>query len=49
MLTRLLRYGQISHHGALFNAESGRSVPLPIDPEAWTKQRRRQTRGAKAA
>jgi PRTRC genetic system ThiF family protein len=27
MLTRLLRYGQISHHGALFNAESGRSVP----------------------
>jgi PRTRC genetic system ThiF family protein len=49
MLTRLLRYGQISHHGALFNAESGRTVPLPIDPEAWTKQRRRQSRVAKAA
>jgi PRTRC genetic system ThiF family protein len=48
MLTRLLRYGQISHLGALFNAESGRSAPLPIDPEAWTKHRRRQTRGAKA-
>jgi PRTRC genetic system ThiF family protein len=37
MLTRLLRYRQLDHHGAFCNTESGRSVPLPIDPEAWKK------------
>jgi PRTRC genetic system ThiF family protein len=42
MLTRLLRYGQIDHHGASYNAASGRTAPLPIDPEAWTKQCRRR-------
>ncbi len=40
MLTRLLRYGTLDHHGVFYNAASGRSVPLPIDPEAWTKSRR---------
>ncbi len=51
MLTRLLRYRQLDHHGAFCNAESGRSVPLPIDPEAWKKtmdQRRRRARKAAA-
>jgi PRTRC genetic system ThiF family protein len=46
MITRLLRYGTLDHHGAFYNAESGRSVPLPIDPEVWQKsdrlRRRRQ-------
>jgi PRTRC genetic system ThiF family protein len=40
MLTRLLRYGTIDHHGAFYNAVTGRMVPLPIDPEAWAKSRR---------
>jgi PRTRC genetic system ThiF family protein len=47
MLTRLLQYGQLNHHGSFYNAESGRSVPLPIDPEVWKKsmdQRRRRAR-----
>lgn len=44
MLTRLLRYGVLDHHGAFYNAESGRSVPLPIDPDVWGKQARRRRR-----
>jgi hypothetical protein len=49
MLTRLLRYGQIDHHGAFYNAASGRTAPLAIDPEAWAKQwRRRRSRAHKA-
>jgi PRTRC genetic system ThiF family protein len=42
MITRLLRYGTLDHHGAFYNAESGRSVPLPIDPEVWHKADRRR-------
>ena len=50
MMTRLLRYGSIDHHGAFYNAQSGRAVPMPIDPEMWEKaRRRRQTIMAKAA
>ena len=37
MLTRLLRYGTLDHHGAFYNAVTGRSVPMPIDPELWEK------------
>ena len=48
MLTRLLRYGSLDHHGAFYNAEKGRTVPIPIDPEVWEKQARRR-RAAKAA
>lgn len=40
MVTRLLRYGTIDHHGAFYNAASGRTVPMPIDPEMWEKSRR---------
>lgn len=49
MLTRLLRYRQLDHHGAFCNTESGRTAPLPIDPEVWKKsmvQRRRRARKA---
>ena len=42
MLTRLLRYGSLDHHGAFYNAESGRTTPILIDPEAWDKQARRR-------
>jgi PRTRC genetic system ThiF family protein len=52
MLTRLLRYRQLDHHGAFCNTESGRSVPLPIDPESWKKsaaKRKRQALKAAAA
>jgi PRTRC genetic system ThiF family protein len=41
MLARLFRYGRLSHHGAFFNAETGRMSALPIDPQMWTKVRRR--------
>jgi hypothetical protein len=44
MLTRLLRYGTLDHHGAFYNAATGRAVPLPIDPDVWEKQVRRGRR-----
>ena len=44
MLTRLLRYGTLDHHGAFYNAATGRTVPLPIDPDVWEKQARRRRR-----
>ncbi|MGB8479529.1 MAG: PRTRC system ThiF family protein [Acidobacteriaceae bacterium] len=50
MLTRLLRYGTLDHHGAFYNAATGRAVPLPIDPDIWEKQQaHRRRRLAKAA
>jgi len=49
MLTRLLRYGTLDHHGAFYNAATGRAVPLPIDPDIWEKQARHRSRLAKAA
>jgi PRTRC genetic system ThiF family protein len=44
MLARLFRYGKLNHHGTFFNAETGRMSALPIDPEMWTKVRRRNRR-----
>ena len=49
MITRLMRYGQIYHQGAFYNAESGRSAPISIDPELLEKQARRRRTLAKAA
>jgi PRTRC genetic system ThiF family protein len=49
MLTRLLRYGTLDHHGAFYNAATGRAVPLPIDPDVWQKQARRRRRLKAAA
>ncbi len=40
MIARLIRYGRIDYHGCFFNAATGRSTPLAIDPEAWKKRRR---------
>ncbi|HYK37797.1 PRTRC system ThiF family protein [Alloacidobacterium sp.] len=44
MLARLFRYGKLNHHGAFFSAETGRISALPVDPEMWTKVRRRNRR-----
>jgi PRTRC genetic system ThiF family protein len=41
MLAQLFRYGKLSHHGAFFNAKTGQMSALPIDPELWSKARRR--------
>jgi PRTRC genetic system ThiF family protein len=41
MLARLFRYGRLSHHGSFFNAQSGLMSPLPVDPQLWSKTRRR--------
>ena len=48
MVTRLLHHGLLDHHGAFYNAETGRSAPLPIDPEMWEKSRRRRRMAAAA-
>jgi PRTRC genetic system ThiF family protein len=48
MLARLLRYGTIDHQGAFYNAEKGRTVPIPIDPDVWEKQVPRRRREMKA-
>lgn len=47
MLTRLLRYRELDHHGAFYNAETGRSVPLPISPEKWKEAIQRNQRNAR--
>jgi len=44
MLARLFRYGKLSHHGGFFNAQSGFMSPLPVDPQLWSKARRRARR-----
>ena len=49
MLARLFRYGKLNHHGAFFNAETGRMSALPIDPQMWIKVRRRNRRFRVAA
>ncbi len=41
MLARLFRYGKIGHHGAFYNAESGRMHVMPVDPELWRRTARR--------
>ena len=41
MLAQLFRYGRLSHHGAFFNAKTGQMSVLPVDPELWSKTRRR--------
>jgi len=49
MMTRLVRYGVLDHQGAFYNAESGRSAPISIDPGLLAKQARRRRDSAKAA
>ncbi|MGH9615236.1 MAG: PRTRC system ThiF family protein [Acidobacteriaceae bacterium] len=44
MLSRLFRYGKLTHHGAFFNAETGQMTALPVDPVLWAKTRKRSRR-----
>ena len=44
MLAQLFRYGGITHHGAFFNAKTGQMSALPVDPQLWSKIRRRSQR-----
>ena len=37
LLWNLLHFGQIEWHGAFVNLKSGRTNPLPVDPEAWAR------------
>jgi hypothetical protein len=37
MLAQLFRYGTLTHHGAFFNAKSGRMSAMPVDPDLWSK------------
>jgi len=48
MLARLFRYGRLTHHGAFFNAATGRMTSLPIDPERWAKLRQQNRKRAAA-
>ena len=41
MLARLFRYGTLTHHGAFYNAETGRMAALPVDTRMWERLRRR--------
>lgn len=44
MITRLLRYGRISHQGGFWNAATGQIVPIAIDPDKFARLRRRESR-----
>jgi PRTRC genetic system ThiF family protein len=44
MLARLFRYGKLTHHGGFFNAQSGLMSSLPVDPQLWSKTKRRGRR-----
>jgi PRTRC genetic system ThiF family protein len=37
MLARLFRYGTLAHHGAFYNASTGRMNVLGVDPALWKK------------
>jgi PRTRC genetic system ThiF family protein len=41
LLARLFRYGEISHHGGFVDVAGGHCVPLPVDPLAWRRIRKR--------
>ena len=44
MLARLFHYGTLTHHGAFYNAQTGRMAALPADPRMWERMRRRDRR-----
>ncbi len=41
MLGQLFRYGKLRYHGAFFNARTGQTSALPVDPTLWSRTRRR--------
>jgi len=44
MLARLFRYGTLTHHGAFYNASTGRTSVLGVDPDLWKTIQRRTHR-----
>jgi PRTRC genetic system ThiF family protein len=46
MLGQLFRYGKLSYHGAFFNARTGHTSALPVDPVLWSKTKRRSRKMA---
>jgi PRTRC genetic system ThiF family protein len=44
MLARLFRYGTLTHHGAFYNASTGRTSALGVDPDLWKKIQKRTHR-----
>jgi PRTRC genetic system ThiF family protein len=44
MLAQLFRYGKIAHHGAFYNAQTGRMSSLAIDRDQWARTQRRNRR-----
>jgi hypothetical protein len=48
-MTRLVRYGNLDHQGAFYNAQTADPSPISIDPELLAKQARRRRELAKAA
>jgi PRTRC genetic system ThiF family protein len=49
MLARLFHYGTLSHHGAFYNAQTGRMAALPADPRMWERMRRRDRRRTRSS
>jgi PRTRC genetic system ThiF family protein len=41
MLARLFRYGTLTHHGAFYNASTGRMSVLGVDSDLWKKIQKR--------
>jgi PRTRC genetic system ThiF family protein len=46
MMSRLFRYGRLCHHGAFFNAATGKMTVLPVDPDRWASLRARNRKRA---
>ena len=44
LLWRLLRHGEIDHHGAFVDLKTGSVRPLPIDPALWRRLQRQGRR-----
>ena len=42
LLWRLLRHGEIAHHGSFVDLKTGSVRPLPIDPALWKRLRRQR-------
>jgi PRTRC genetic system ThiF family protein len=49
MLARLFRYGALTHHGAFYNASTGRMSVLGVDPDLWKKIQRRTRKNGLAS
>ena len=44
LLWRLLRHGEVTHHGAFADLKTGSVRPLPVDPALWRRLQRRGRR-----